>query len=108
MITPEEREEIIAAAVERTLLSIPQVVGNLMLNQSIMLKNSKKFYEDNPDFVDHKDIVSSVIEITEGSNPYINRKDLLDKAVPEIKKRISMIDKLDTKYVISKPDLGDL
>lgn len=108
MITPEEREEIIAASVERCLLSIPQVVGNLMMNQSIMVKNVKDFYDANPSFVNHKDVVASVIEVTEGSNPYINRTDLLEKAVPEIKKRISMLDKLDTKYVISKPDLGDL
>lgn len=108
MITSEEREEIIAAAVERCLLSIPKVVGNLMVNQALMVKNSKEFYEAHPNFVHHKDVVASVIEVTEGSNPYINRKDLLEKAVPEIQKRIDMIGKLDTRYVTSKPDLGDL
>jgi hypothetical protein len=108
MVTPEEREEIINAAMEKTLLSIPDVIRGLIDNQITMIKNNKEFYSAHPEFVNHKDIVASVIEFTEGSNPFIKNKELLEKAVPEIKKRIAEVNRLGIAASSSKPDLGDL
>jgi len=106
MITAEEREEIIAEAIERTLLAIPDVVGNLMVNQAMMIKNNKKFYDKYPEFKSHKDLVSSVIEMTEGSNPLEDHEKVLEKAVPEIRKRLMTLNTLDVVTVSSNPDLG--
>ena len=38
MLTQEEKDEIINAAVERTLLAITDVVGNLMANHAMLNK----------------------------------------------------------------------
>jgi hypothetical protein len=108
MITAEERESLILEAIERTLLAIPSIIGSLVTNQIAMVKNSKEFYLAHPEFVNHKDVVASVIEFTEGSNPFINRLDLLDKAVPKIRERISEIKRLGVTKPSSKPDLGEL
>ena len=106
MITEEEKQEIIEAAVEKALLMIPEVVGNMMTNHVAMAKINSSFYAKHPEFKDKKDIVVSVIEMLEGQDPTVDYKDILKKAVPEIRKRIDisfggnsrrvlLIDKLD-------------
>ncbi len=90
MITELEKEEIINAAVEKTLLMIPEVIGNLMANHAMLHKINKKFYEDHPEFAGKKDIVQAVVEYTEGKNPTMKYEDLLQKAVPEIRRRIQI------------------
>ena len=110
MITPEEREEIINAAVEKALLLLPETVGNLMADQAVHTKMNREFYEEHPEFRDHKDAVASVVEMVEGNNTLDSYEDILKKAVPEIKQRIKTIDKLDMKNVSPTPkrDFGDM
>ena len=91
MVTVEEREEIIGAAVERTLLSIPEVVGNLMANHAALHKINLQFYKAHPEFAGRKDVVQSVVEMVEGKNPVMDYEDILVKATPEIQKRLSML-----------------
>jgi len=95
MLTQEEKEEIIAAAVERTLLAIPDVIGNLMANHAMLHKLNSQFYKDHPEFAKRKDVVQSVVEMVEGKNPLASYEDILEKAVPEISRRISVMQDLD-------------
>lgn len=99
MITEEEKQEIISLAVEKTLLMIPEVVGNLMASHASMAKVNSAFYAKYPEFKDHKDIVVSVVEMIEGQDPTLDHQAIMDKAVVEIQKRISIIDKMDLKNV---------
>lgn len=102
MITEKEKQEIIDAAVEKALLLIPEVVGNMMTNHVAMTKINSKFYKDNPEFKDHKDAVVSVIEMIEGQDPTVDYKEILEKSIPEIKKRISTMAKMDIKDISPK------
>lgn len=88
MLTQEEKEEIIAAAVERTLLAIPEVVGNLMANHAMLHKLNSEFYKAHPEFAARKDIVQAVVEYVEGKNPLTKYEDILQIAVPEIERRL--------------------
>jgi hypothetical protein len=88
MITNEERESVINAAVERILLRLPEVMGNLMANHANNIKMNREFYAKYPDFKDHKDVVTSVIEYFDGKNPSAEYSEVLEKAVPEIRKQI--------------------
>lgn len=88
MITQEEKEEIIAAAVERTLLAIPDVIGNLMANHAMLHKLNSQFYKDHPEFAKRKDIVQAAVEYVEGKNPLLKYEEILQKAVPEIERRM--------------------
>lgn len=101
MITENERQEIIDLAVEKALLMIPEVVGNMMTNHMAMSKINSKFYKDHPEFKDHKDAVVSVIEMIEGQDPTVEYEEILKRSVPEIKKRISTIGKMNIKDVSS-------
>jgi len=99
MITEEERQSIINEAVERTLLSIPEVIGNLMASHAALAKINKKFYDDYPEFKNSKDVVASVVEVVEGKNPIDNYDKILRDAVPEIRRRIATTKSLDMTNV---------
>ena len=88
MLTQEEREEIISAAVERTLLAIPDVIGNLMANHAMLHKLNSQFYKDHPEFAKRKDIVQAAVEYVEGKNPLLKYEEILQKAIPEIERRM--------------------
>ena len=88
MLTQEDKEEIIAAAVERTLLTIPEVIGNLMANHAMLHKLNSEFYKAHPEFAKRKDIVQAVVEYVEGKNPLLKYEEILQKAVPEIERRM--------------------
>jgi hypothetical protein len=103
MITPEEREEIINAAVEKALLLLPDTVGSLIANHVSLSKINSQFYKDHPEFKDKKDIVASIIEKIDGENPTMDYKDILGKAVPEIRRRIETVDSLNMKTVSPNP-----
>lgn len=99
MITEEEKQEIINAAVEKILLSIPDVIGNLITNQVNLLKLNRKFYEQFPEFSKNKSIVSSVVEYVESQYPGLEYKKILDKAVPIIRDRIRTMGQLNLNEV---------
>ena len=97
MITEEERQSIIAEAVEKALLALPNVVGQLMMQQATYSKLNNKFYNDHPEFKAHKEVVVAAIEMVDGQNPTLGYEEKLAKALPEIKKRIEMKLKLNMK-----------
>jgi hypothetical protein len=102
MITEEEKQEIIDKAVEKSLLMIPEVVGNLILNQLAAVKINKQFYDNYPEFKNFKEVVQYAVEHVEGLNPGMDYKKVLDQAVPIIKERIKMSGALDM-IKVSKP-----
>ena len=112
MITDEERKEIVAEAVEKALLALPEVIGNLIIQQMSYVKNSRQFYKDHPEFAKRKDLVAAIMEKVEGEFPGIKYEEILEKAVPLIRKQMSITTALDTSTVF-KPnrnlsDMGEL
>ena len=99
-----EREQyLIDKAVEKALLKLPEVVGNLMTQHASLVQMNREFYKNNPDFANHKDVVASVIEKVDGENPLLEYDQKLARAVPEIKKRIELLKTIDIKSVSSSP-----
>lgn len=104
MITEEEKQEIIDKAVEKAMLVLPEVVGNLITQHVTLSKLNSGFYATHPEFKDKKDIVASVIEMLDGENPLMDYKELLVKAIPRIKERIRITDGLNVKTVNAEPN----
>ncbi len=102
MITEEEKNEIITAAVERALLAIPEVIGNLMANHAALHKINTSFYKAHPEFAERKDIVQSVVEMIEGKNPTMKYEDILARAVPEIQRRLRIAQDVNTTDMPAK------
>ena len=95
MLTEEEKQEIINRSIEGLFLMLPEVMGSLITNHMSKLKLNKDFYLSHPEFRDKKDIVASVIEMVEGHDPTVDYKDILHKAVPEIKRRLGQVKDLN-------------
>lgn len=100
-ITPEERKEIIEEAVQKTLLMIPEVMGNLMTNHASLHKLNSEFYKKYPEFKEHKEVVVSVVEMLEGKNPLMEYDEILKTAVPDIKKRIEIKKSVSVEPVLN-------
>jgi len=100
-----ERESIINETIERMLLRLPEVVGNLITNHVQNNKINKEFYTKYPEFKAHRDVVMAVIEKIDGANPLTDYKDILDKAVPIIKSQIKTQKSLNIKPSEKLPDL---
>ncbi|MFA6691205.1 MAG: hypothetical protein WCR98_04400 [Saccharofermentanales bacterium] len=95
MLTEEERNEIINAAVEKALLMVPQVVGNMMEQMSAYTQINKDFYAAYPEFKQHRDIVQAVVESVDGKNPLMTLQEKLNEAVPTIREQIKLRGSLD-------------
>ena len=100
-----ERESIINETIERMLLRLPEVVGNLITNHVQNNKINKEFYAKYPEFKIHRDVVMAVIEKLDGDNPLTDYKDILEKAVPIIKNQIKTQKSLNIKPSEKLPDL---
>jgi hypothetical protein len=120
VITEEERQSIINEAIERALLLLPEVVGNLIMSQAKMIKLSREFHKKYPDLVTNKELAASVIEKIESENPGGDFSKVLEKAAPLIRERLRTVKSLDLNTVkrpnrdlsslnvIPKSDHGDL
>jgi hypothetical protein len=93
VITEEERQSIIDEAVEKALLALPNVIGNLILNQISLTKLMREFYSKNPELSTSKDIVSAMLEKVEGENPGIEYPKIIDLALPLIRQQLQTINK---------------
>jgi len=104
MITAEERESIINEATERMLLRIPEIVGNLITNYAEKIRVNTEFYSKHPEFSKHREIVASVIEELENKSNFKPFKEIVNEAIPTIKRRIDSLKGIDTTTV-KKPNL---
>jgi hypothetical protein len=103
VITEEERQSIINEAVEKALLSLPEVIGSLLKNQAGLMKLSKELFTSHPEFKDSPDILASVIERVESDNPGIDYKKIIELSTPLIKEQMRIKKPLDMKNV-SRPN----
>jgi hypothetical protein len=106
MITEEERQSIINEAVEKTLLKIPEVVGNLISTYADRIRTNERFYNKYPEFNEHRQIVASAIEELESKSPGRALDKIVEEAVPVIRKRLKSVKGLDST-TITKPDINE-
>jgi len=104
MISEDEKEGLINEIVERMLLKIPDIVGNLITVYADKIRMSKEFYAKYPEFSDHRDVVASVIESMDANSKFKPFKEVVEDSVPVIRKRIGLLKGIDMKTV-KKPNL---
>jgi hypothetical protein len=109
MITPEEEERIINKAVEKALLMLPSVFGELWKEKITMNKLRDRFWNDNKDFKGQEKIVRDVLTELEGKNPGKQYGEILKEAPQVIRERMKKAQGLDMGK-LDKPEvsLGDL
>jgi hypothetical protein len=80
---------VYSRAVEDTIRKIPSVMSRLLVSIPAQKLLVEDFYKRNPDFIDHKDVVTKVIERIESDNPGKDYSALLVEAEQEIRKHIT-------------------
>lgn len=87
----QEREEIINAAVERMLVLLPTVITNLVRNAAKIQGAVTKFYDQNPDLTEHKQLVGAAIERLESQHPGVAYDKLASMAAKEVRAMMSKV-----------------
>lgn len=81
---------LVYKAVEEMLRILPGVIHNLV-RRTVQLRDlTDKFYSDNKDLVDHKEIVARVIEGLELKSPQIDLEALLKAAAPLARRQVRL------------------
>lgn len=108
MITDEERnsiiDEAVNKAVEKSMLRLPDIIGNLIESHIALNKMNTLFYAEHPEFKDKKDVVASVVEMVEGRNPLVSYDEILKRSIPEIRNRLEVMKGLDMKNIPTNPN----
>lgn len=105
-ISEKDFNNLVLAVTEKVLLRLPDVLGTLMMNHAEINKLNKKLYTDYPEFKDHPDCVSSVIQMIERSDPSLSHEQVIQKSIDEIKKRIGLTQQLNCSTVQEKDKLN--
>jgi len=100
----QREQELEDKIVERILLMIPEVIGNLINHHMSMAKTNKDFYKKHSELKDHKHVVAKVLEKIEGDNPLLGHSALLEKALPEIQSQLKVSNKMSTD-ILDVPSL---
>lgn len=102
-MTPEERkklvEEISAQVTEQLYRSLPDIVANLAASAQSHAQRFMEFYKNYPEFKDHTEIVGQVVGKIEGEDPLRSYDEMLELAVPKIRKAIEEKSKVNMKPV---------
>jgi hypothetical protein len=105
-LTKEEKDELFLEFQERFLLSMPDIIGNLITQHMNNMKIKEAVLSKDPDFKKHPKLVASGLLNTEGNNPLLSQEEIVEKAVPLIKKLIADSKSLDMKDIPKVPDTG--
>lgn len=100
-------DELVSIAVQEALKALPSVVKRLTSEATVLQTSAKKFYDDNPDLVNHKQLVQKLIEREEGANPGIAFDKLLVQVLPKIRERIALKASLKETSPF-KPELSEM
>lgn len=102
-LSEQEMEQIATLAVEKILARMPDVIGNLMTSHAKIQMLNKEFYEKYPDFKANKHLVGEVLEQTEARDISKTYEEILEQSVPEIRKKMKIVDKLELSRPTGEP-----
>jgi len=80
---------------EETLLLLPEIIGNLYLDRAARVKGAKELYKDNPEWKNYQAIVKNTLEETDSKNAGLTYMEIVERAKPEIKRKVDLIKGLD-------------
>lgn len=81
---------LVYKSVEEMLRILPAVIQNLVKHTVMLRDLTDRFYAENKDLAEHKEVVARVIEGLELKAPAIDLEQLLKEAAPIARKQIRM------------------
>lgn len=80
---------IVKLSVEESLKVLPSVLNHLVYQSAYLKSLSDKFYKDNKDLANNKQIMAKAIESVEGKNPGLSYEEILKEAAKEARSTIA-------------------
>lgn len=80
-------------AIEDSLALLPRTLVAYTKKQTEIASLISDFYKSNKNFIDHKQIVASVVKEVEKENPGLTYSLILNKAAPIIENKIALLNK---------------
>jgi len=110
----EEREQLYMEFKERMFpefqelmyLNMPTIIGNLINQHLNNMKVRDGLYTKKPEFKKRPDIVASIMQKVEGSNPLLKPEEIIEKAIPEIEKLLNTVKSIDLETIGKRPNLN--
>jgi hypothetical protein len=81
-------EEVAHVVTEQLYRSLPEIVANLAQTAQSIGQRFIEFYEKYPEFKEHTEIVGHEVQRVEGKDPLKSYDEILETAVPRIRKAI--------------------
>ena len=82
-------------AIEAALTQLPEVAVAMIKNTGAVKAMSEDYFKRNKEFKDHKDIVTSVLQEVEVSNPAWDYEKILKESEGKIKEKIGAVSNIE-------------
>jgi hypothetical protein len=103
-MTPEEKNVFKHEILREVALTIPDIIGNLLMEVEALKNIKQDFYKKHPEFNDRKDVVSRVIAEMGGNDPRADLDDIFKRAPAEIRRHLDTLENCDLSKVDMNPD----
>lgn len=100
MLTEQEKEDLVNRTLEKVLLRLPEVVGNLMKELGAKTKLLAYFQRTYPETKKNPELVAKMLEQAELENPGLDYKQLLDKVGSEVSDKLVIADKINRNGIL--------
>lgn len=94
-MTSEEEKRIVDKVTENLYKSLPEIVANIVRSVQTHSQRFMEFYKKYPEFREYPEIVGETIQMVEGRDPLRPYDEVIELAVPEIRKAIQERKKVD-------------
>lgn len=100
-------ERSIHLATEQALRSLPNVVQSLITQVSSIKEAKDKFYAENKDLANNRELVAKTMQKLEAENPGLTLEAMLQKLAPEVRKIQTTMNNLPPAQGRPKPETLD-
>jgi hypothetical protein len=105
-LTEEEKTELFLEFQQRFLLTMPDIIGNLINQHMSNYRLKEGLYSKHPEFKKYPQLVAAGVLKTEGSNTLLSQEEIVERAIPTIKQLIAESEKLNKDKIDKRPDLS--
>jgi hypothetical protein len=93
-------------AAEYTMRLIPEFIGNVILSKESDRRLMIKFYKDNPDLENHRDIVAAEVVAYKENHSTLTLAEIIKEVTPIIRQKMGMAGKLNMNTITKPSDLS--
>ena len=88
----EDMDKIVFKVTEQVLLRMPEVIGNLIMERSVLNKLTESFYNKHPEYRNHKGLLQKVFFELEQGDISKNYEEIFEEAEKVLPSKIGVLE----------------